>query len=47
MHVFRRLKSDTLPWKVIEKEGRYNTEMNYLQIYFFLAPRMVTYERAA
>ena len=47
MHVLGTLKSDTMWWKVIEEEGRYNRQMNYLEVFCFVAPKMVTYERAA
>ena len=47
MHVLGTLKSDTLWWKVIEEEGIYNRQMNYLEVFCFVAPKLVTYERAA
>ena len=47
MNVLGTLKSDTLWWKVIEEEGRCNRQMNYLEVFCFVAPRMVTYERAS
>ena len=47
MHVFGTLKSDTLWWKVIEEEGIYNRQMNYLEVFCFVVPKLVTYERAA
>ena len=47
MHVLGTLKSGTLWWKVIEEEGRCNRKMNYLEVFCFVAPRMVTYERAS
>ena len=47
MHVLGTLKSDTLWWKVIEEEERCNRQMNYLEVFCFVAPRMVTYEKAS
>ena len=47
MYVSGTLKSDTLWWKVIEEEGIYNRHMNYLEVFCFVAPKLVTYERAA
>ena len=44
MHVLGTLKSDALWWKVIEEEGRCNRRMNYLEVFCFVAPGMVTYE---
>ena len=47
MHVLGTLKSDTLWWKVIEEEETYNRQMNYLEVFCFVALKLVTYERAA
>ena len=47
MHVLGTLKSDTLWWKVIEEERIYNRQMNHLEVLCFVAPKLLTYERAA
>ena len=47
IHMSGTLNSDTLWWKVIEEEGRYSRQMNYLEVFCFVAPEKVTYEKAA